>query len=132
MSTVFYCVFGAEDARVTEPAVAAMQAQGWHVEGPSPADLALSERRHDAYVAMLHDQGHIAVKMLSPKGATAWVAGVPLLFASGPGSEIQKPLAIVVIGGLITSTALTLFLLPILFRRFGVKPVPAFPEKLNG
>lgn len=75
-------LFGAEDARVTEPAVAAMQAQGWHVEGPSPADLALSERRHDAYVAMLHDQGHIAVKMLSPKGATAWVAGVPLLFAS--------------------------------------------------
>ena len=40
--------------------------------------------------------------------------------ASGPGSEIQKPLAIVVIGGLITSTALTLVLLPILFRRFGV------------
>ncbi len=45
---------------------------------------------------------------------------VPLLFASGPGSEIQKPLAIVVIGGLVTSTALTLLLLPILFRRFGV------------
>jgi 4-hydroxy-L-threonine phosphate dehydrogenase PdxA len=33
-------------------------------------------------VAMLHDQGHIAVKMLSPKGATAIVAGLPLLFAS--------------------------------------------------
>jgi cobalt-zinc-cadmium resistance protein CzcA len=45
---------------------------------------------------------------------------VPLLFATGPGSEIQKPLAIVVIGGLVTSTALTLILLPILFRRFGV------------
>jgi cobalt-zinc-cadmium resistance protein CzcA len=46
---------------------------------------------------------------------------VPLLSASGPGSEIQKPLAIVVIGGLVTSTALTLLLLPILFRRFGVE-----------
>jgi cobalt-zinc-cadmium resistance protein CzcA len=45
---------------------------------------------------------------------------VPLLFATGPGSEIQKPLAIVVIGGLVTSTSLTLILLPILFRRFGV------------
>jgi cobalt-zinc-cadmium resistance protein CzcA len=45
---------------------------------------------------------------------------VPLLFATGPGSEIQKPLAIVVIGGLISSTVLTLFLLPILFVRFGV------------
>lgn len=45
---------------------------------------------------------------------------VPLLLASGPGSEIQRPLAIVVIGGLITSTALTLLLLPILFKRYGI------------
>jgi len=44
---------------------------------------------------------------------------IPLLFATGPGSEIQKPLAIVVIGGLLSSTALTLILLPILYRRFG-------------
>jgi cobalt-zinc-cadmium resistance protein CzcA len=43
---------------------------------------------------------------------------IPLLFASGPGSEIQRPLAIVVIGGLITATALTLMLLPILYLRF--------------
>ena len=43
---------------------------------------------------------------------------VPLLFATGPGSEIQRPLAIVVIGGLITATALTLILLPILYRRY--------------
>ena len=44
---------------------------------------------------------------------------MPLLFASGAGSEIQRPLAIVVIGGLITATALTLLLLPILYLRFG-------------
>jgi cobalt-zinc-cadmium resistance protein CzcA len=44
---------------------------------------------------------------------------VPLLFASGPGSEIQRPLAIVVIGGLLSSTLLTLILLPILYRRYG-------------
>jgi cobalt-zinc-cadmium resistance protein CzcA len=44
---------------------------------------------------------------------------IPLLFASGPGSEIQRPLAIVVVGGLLSSTALTLILLPILYRRFG-------------
>jgi len=43
---------------------------------------------------------------------------VPLLFASGPGSEIQRPLAIVVIGGLLTATLLTLIILPILYRRF--------------
>jgi cobalt-zinc-cadmium resistance protein CzcA len=47
---------------------------------------------------------------------------VPLLFATGPGSEIQRPLAIVVIGGLVSSTLLTLLLLPVLFRRFGVEP----------
>lgn len=42
---------------------------------------------------------------------------VPLLLASGPGSEIQKPLAVVVVGGTITSTTLTLLLLPALYRR---------------
>jgi 4-hydroxy-L-threonine phosphate dehydrogenase PdxA len=75
-------LFGEEDERVTRPAVREMQALGWSVDGPVAADVALSERRHDCYVAMLHDQGHIAVKMLSPKGGTAMVAGAPLLFAS--------------------------------------------------
>ena len=44
---------------------------------------------------------------------------LPMLVASGPGSEIQRPLAIVVIGGLISSTFLTLVLLPILYQLFG-------------
>ena len=64
-----------------------------------------------------------SLRRLRPVLMTASIAAfglVPLLFANGPGSEIQKPLAIVVIGGLATSTALTLVLLPILFRRFGV------------
>lgn len=43
---------------------------------------------------------------------------VPMLFATGPGSEIQKPLAAVVIGGLISSTLLTLFMLPTLYKVF--------------
>jgi cobalt-zinc-cadmium resistance protein CzcA len=63
-----------------------------------------------------------AERRLRPVLMTASITGfglVPLLFASGPGSEIQKPLAIVVIGGLVTSTLLTLVLLPILFERFG-------------
>jgi 4-hydroxy-L-threonine phosphate dehydrogenase PdxA len=75
-------LFGGEDERITKPAVQAMRAKGWKVDGPVGADLALSERRHDAYVAMLHDQGHIAVKMLSPKGASAIAAGLPVLFSS--------------------------------------------------
>jgi cobalt-zinc-cadmium resistance protein CzcA len=40
---------------------------------------------------------------------------VPMLLASGPGSELQRPLAVVVIGGLFTSTLLTLVLLPTLY-----------------
>jgi len=43
---------------------------------------------------------------------------VPFLFASGPGSEVQRPLAIVVIGGLLTSTLLTLVVLPTLYGWF--------------
>ena len=63
-----------------------------------------------------------AKRRLRPVLMTASIAAfglTPLLFASGPGSEIQRPLAIVVIGGLITATLLTLFILPILYRRFG-------------
>ncbi len=44
---------------------------------------------------------------------------LPMLFATGPGSEIQRPLAIVVIGGLVSSTFLTLILLPIIYKNFG-------------
>ena len=63
-----------------------------------------------------------AIRRLRPVLMTASIAAfglVPLLFATGPGSEIQRPLAIVVIGGLVTSTLLTLILLPILYRKFG-------------
>jgi cobalt-zinc-cadmium resistance protein CzcA len=49
---------------------------------------------------------------------TAMIASfglLPLLTATGPGSELQQPLAVVVIGGLFTSTILTLILLPALY-----------------
>jgi len=62
-----------------------------------------------------------ALRRLRPVMMTASTCAfglLPLLAASGPGSELQKPLAIVVIGGLISSTLLTLFLLPIIYRRF--------------
>ncbi|MDA0687941.1 MAG: CusA/CzcA family heavy metal efflux RND transporter [Proteobacteria bacterium] len=64
---------------------------------------------------------HGAERRLRPVMMTATICAfglVPLLLATGPGSEIQKPLAIVVIGGLISSTLLTLFLFPITYRRF--------------
>ncbi len=65
-----------------------------------------------------------AKRRLRPVLMTASIAAfglLPLLFATGPGSEIQRPLAIVVIGGLVTSTILTLILLPILYQKFGRK-----------
>ena len=64
-------------------------------------------------------------RRLRPVLMTASIAAfglIPLLFATGPGSEIQRPLAIVVVGGLVSSTFLTLFLLPILFKLFGLPP----------
>lgn len=48
---------------------------------------------------------------------TAMFGLAPLVFASGPGSEIQRPLAIVVIGGLLSSTITTLYLLPVLYQK---------------
>jgi cobalt-zinc-cadmium resistance protein CzcA len=65
-----------------------------------------------------------AKRRLRPVLMTASITAfglLPLLFASGPGSEIQKPLAIVVTGGLISSTTLTLIMLPLLYRRFGIE-----------
>ncbi|MFZ1548643.1 MAG: CusA/CzcA family heavy metal efflux RND transporter [Candidatus Nitrotoga sp.] len=50
---------------------------------------------------------------------------IPMLFATGPGSEVQRPLAIVVIGGLVTSTLLTLVVLPTLYKWFEEKTVEA-------
>ncbi|MEW6678579.1 MAG: CusA/CzcA family heavy metal efflux RND transporter [Pseudomonadota bacterium] len=65
-----------------------------------------------------------ALRRLRPVLMTASITAfglIPLLLATGPGSEIQKPLAIVVVGGLFSSTALTLLMLPVLYRRFILK-----------
>jgi len=73
-----------------------------------------------------------AARRLRPVLMTATIAAfglIPLLFATGPGSEIQRPLAIVVIGGLISSTFLTLFLLPMLYQAFA-RETPTLSEKV--
>jgi len=60
-----------------------------------------------------------SVRRLRPvlmTATTAMFGLLPLVFATGPGAEIQKPLAIVVIGGLLTSTVTTLYLLPLFYR----------------
>lgn len=65
-----------------------------------------------------------ARRRLRPVLMTAFIAGlglVPMLLTHGVGSEVQKPLAIVVLGGLVTSSALTLLLLPPMFRAIAKK-----------
>ncbi|MEY4210595.1 MAG: hypothetical protein RLZ92_976, partial [Pseudomonadota bacterium] len=82
-----------------------------------------------SYIRGLRDSGlsqfeaivHGCEQRFRPVMMTATVALlglVPFLFASGPGSEVQKPLAIVVIGGLVSSTLLTLLVLPTLYGWF--------------
>jgi cobalt-zinc-cadmium resistance protein CzcA len=74
-----------------------------------------------ATMAVVVRQG--SLRRLRPVLMTASITAlglIPLLLATGPGSEIQRPLAVVVIGGLFSATLLTLVLLPILYRRFGV------------
>jgi len=89
------------------------------------------------YISQLREQGlsvdeavrEGASTRLRPVLMTALVASlgfVPMALSSGAGAEVQRPLATVVIGGLVTSTALTLLVLPTVYRwmlRDGTAPV---------
>lgn len=94
-----------------------------------------------SYIRDLRKQGMSAAQAViqgarlrfRPVMMTATVAAlalIPFLFATGPGSEVQRPLAIVVISGLISSTLLTLVVLPAIYRWFDDtprQPAPALP-----
>ena len=83
-------LFGPEDDAIVLPAVRQMQAEGLDVDGPAGADLLLAQRRHDLYVAMLHDQGHIPIKLLAPNAASALSIGADVLLSSvGHGSAMD-------------------------------------------
>jgi len=83
-------LFGPEDGAIVEPAVATLRAEGYRVDGPAGSDLLLSQRRHDLYVAMLHDQGHIPIKLLAPQAASALsIGGDTLLSSVGHGSAMD-------------------------------------------
>ena len=80
-----------------------------------------------AYINQLREQGMsleeavltgmvLRLRPVLMTAVVAMMALIPLLLATGPGSEIQRPLATVVIGGLFSSTALTLVVLPVLYR----------------
>ncbi|MEZ0209717.1 MAG: efflux RND transporter permease subunit [Methylophilus sp.] len=89
-----------------------------------------------SYIRSLRDEGKSQMDAIlqgcaqrfRPVMMTATVAMlglVPFIFATGPGSEVQRPLAIVVIGGLITSTLLTLIVVPTLYRKFEESKIEA-------
>ncbi|HEY4316698.1 MAG TPA: 4-hydroxythreonine-4-phosphate dehydrogenase PdxA [Herbaspirillum sp.] len=83
-------LFGDEDERITRPAVQRLRALGIAADGPVGADLLLGQRRHDVYLAMFHDQGHIPIKLLSPLRASALTIGADILFSSvGHGSAFD-------------------------------------------
>lgn len=71
-----------------------------------------------------------ALLRLRPVLMTALTTGlglIPLLFSSGTGSEVQRPLATVVVGGLVTSTILTLLVVPALYTWFSIPPEQEVP-----
>ena len=84
-------LFGREEIEIIKPAMETVAAEGLNVAGPFGADTMFHMPGFDAFVVMLHDQGHIATKLLAQNAAAALTIGTPILFASvahGTGHDI--------------------------------------------
>jgi len=75
-------LFGDEEKRFIVPAIQNAKGQNLDVEGPIGADTLIQRAGYDAYVVMLHDQGHVAAKLLAPNRIAALTIGTPVLFSS--------------------------------------------------
>jgi 4-hydroxythreonine-4-phosphate dehydrogenase len=75
-------LFGDDDEQITVPAVIRLRQAGLNVEGPVGADLMLGRSDLDAFVAMYHDQGHIPVKLVAGRKASALSVGAGVVFSS--------------------------------------------------
>ncbi|HVA35496.1 MAG TPA: 4-hydroxythreonine-4-phosphate dehydrogenase PdxA [Stellaceae bacterium] len=75
-------LFGREEIDIIIPAIAATQAAGIAAEGPFAADLMFHRTGYDAFLVMIHDQGHIVAKLLSRNRAAGLTIGTPVLFSS--------------------------------------------------
>ena len=83
-------LFGEEEAEIIAPAIEDARAEGIQLEGPVPADLMLHREDVDAFIVMLHDQGHIPAKVMARHGAAGVIIGSPIRFASvGHGSALD-------------------------------------------
>ena len=75
-------LFGREEIDIIKPAIDAAAAQGVTIAGPFGADTMFHMPGFDAFVVMLHDQGHIAAKVMAEHAAAALAIGTPILFSS--------------------------------------------------
>jgi 4-hydroxy-L-threonine phosphate dehydrogenase PdxA len=75
-------LFGDDDSRITVPAVDRLRHAGVNVEGPAGADVLIGEADFDAFIAMYHDQGHIPIKLLAGRAASALSIGAGVTFSS--------------------------------------------------
>lgn len=75
-------LFGDEEAKTVIPAIEQARREGIDVEGPIGADTLIQRPGFDAYVVMLHDQGHVAAKLLAPQRVAGLTIGTPVLFSS--------------------------------------------------
>jgi 4-hydroxythreonine-4-phosphate dehydrogenase len=74
--------FGREEIELVDPAIQEARRGGLAVDGPIGADTLIQRKEYDAYVVMLHDQGHVAAKLLAPQRVAALTIGTPVLFSS--------------------------------------------------
>lgn len=75
-------LFGTEEIEIVAPAIADARAEGIDAHGPFGADTMYLDRSYDAYVVMVHDQGHIPAKLLGFDATAAFTIGTPVFFAT--------------------------------------------------
>ena len=107
-------LFGREEIDIIKPAIDAAAARGLAVIGPYGADTLFHRHGVDAFIVMLHDQGHIAAKLVAQRAVAALTIGSPILFSSvahgsahdiagkgvaDPGAMIEAVLRLSQVGG---------------------------------
>ncbi|HEX4111786.1 MAG TPA: 4-hydroxythreonine-4-phosphate dehydrogenase PdxA [Stellaceae bacterium] len=75
-------MFGDEEIRIISPALEAMRGAGFRVDGPFGADTMFRKPGYDAFIVMIHDQGHITSKLLAPNRIAGLAIGTGVLFSS--------------------------------------------------
>ena len=75
-------MFGSEEKEIISPAIIAAQSAGVDVAGPFGADTMFHHAGYDAFIVMIHDQGHIAAKLQARNRTAGLTIGTPVLFSS--------------------------------------------------